>query len=131
MNNWPYGAGGNSGYSYVPRMGIYYNGNADYAGAIYYEAYMSARDGGEIATDYLVKNINFNDLDGDGEPSQEELEASGAYKGSSEYYSNIGMEMTEEEIKAVVDRYNSYEMKYLSGTLDYDSLLAQLSASPG
>lgn len=126
MNNWPYGAGGNSGYSYVPRMGIYYNGNADYAGAIYYDSYMSAREGGEIDTDYWVKNINFNDLNGDGEPSEDELAASGEYTGTSEYHNETDREMTEEEIKAMVDLYSSYEMKYLSGDIDYESLLAQL-----
>ena len=107
-------------------MGIYYNGNADYAGAIYYDSYMSAREGGEIDTDYWVKNINFNDLNGDGEPSEDELAASGEYTGTSEYHNETDREMTEEEIKAMVDLYSSYEMKYLSGDIDYESLLAQL-----
>jgi hypothetical protein len=131
MNNWPYGAGGNSGYSYVPRTGIYYNGNADYAGAIYYEFYMSARAGGEIDTDYWVKNINFNDLNGDGEPSEEELAASREYTGSSEYHNETDRQMTEEEIKAVVELYNSYDMVSIFGVMDYASLLAQLGVSAG
>ena len=127
MNKWPYGAGGNGGYSYVPSKGIYYNGNADHAGAIYYDTYMSKRDVGELGTDYWVKNTNFNDIDGDGCPSDDELEASGEYVGSSEYHSEIDRNMTEDEIKAVVDLYESYEMKYLSGKMDYSTFLEKLA----
>ncbi len=126
MNHWPYGAGGNAGYSYLPGTGVYYNGNADYAGAVYYEYYMSKRDAGELGTDYWVKHINFNDFDGDGEPSEEELLASREYVGSAEYHNETGREMTPDEVKAAVDLYNSYEMRPLSGAMDYDSLLAQL-----
>ena len=129
MNHWPYGAGGNSGYSYIPGMGIYYNGNADYAGAIYYESYMSKHDAGEIETDYWVKNINFNDLDGDGEPSEYEMSVSGEYAGSAEYHNETDREMTPDEVKAAVDLYNSCEMRSLSGAMDYDSLLARLMDS--
>ena len=128
MDHWPYGAGGNSGYSYLPEMGVYYNGNADYAGAIYYESYMSKHETGELATDYWVKLINFNDLNGDGEPSQEELEASGTYEGSAEYHCETGAEMSQDEIKAVIDGYNGHEWKYLTGGTDYESLLVSLAA---
>ena len=129
MNHWPYGAGGNSGYSYLPGTGVYYNGNADYAGAVYYEYYLSKRDAGELGTDYWVKHINFNDFDGDGEPSEEELLASREYVGSAEYHNETGREMTPDEVKAAVDLYNSYEMRPLSGAMDYESLLARLMGS--
>ena len=128
MHQWPYGAGGNSGYSYVPGMGIYYNGNSDYAGAVYYETYMSKRDEGELATDFWVRTNNYVDLDGDGEPSWEEIEASGSYFGSAEYHNETGREMSEEEIRAVIERYESYEKKPLVGELDYETLLARLAA---
>ena len=126
MNHWPYGAGGNAGYYYLPGTGVYYNGNADYAGAIYYETYMSKHEAGELATDYWVKNINFNDLDGDGEPSEYELSVSGQYVGSAEYHNETGREMSPDEVKAVVDQYDSYEMRSLTGVMDYAGLLAQL-----
>ena len=126
MNHWPYGAGGNAGYSYLPGTGVYYNGNADYAGAVYYEYYMSKRDAGELGTDYWVKHINFNDFNGDGEPSEEELLAFREYVRSAEYHNETGREMTPDEVKAAVDLYDSYEMRPLSGAMDYDSLLAQL-----
>ena len=126
MNHWPYGAGGNAGYYYLPGTGVYYNGNADYAGAIYYETYMSKHEAGELATDYWVKNINFNDLDGDGEPSEYELSVSGQYVGSAEYHNETGRDMSPDEVKAVVDQYDSYEMRSLTGVMDYAGLLAQL-----
>lgn len=126
MNDWAYGAMGNAGYSYIPGTGVYYNGNADHAGAIYYESYMSKREEGELATDYWVKHINFNDLDGDGWPSEDELEASGEYVGSSEYYNETNKEMTKDEIKAVIDQYNSYEMKPITGVMEYEELLTAL-----
>ncbi|WP_026489148.1 hypothetical protein [Butyrivibrio sp. XBB1001] len=126
MNDWAYGAMGNAGYSYIPGTGVYYNGNADHAGAIYYESYMSKREEGELATDYWVKHINFNDLDGDGWPSEDELEASGDYVGSSEYYNETDKKMTEDEVKAVIDQYNSYEMKPITGVMEYEELLSAL-----
>ena len=126
MNRWSYGAGGNAGYSYYPGTGVYYNGNADYAGAIYYEYYMSKRDTGEIDTDYWVRHLNFNDLNGDGEPSEEELLASGDYTGSSEYRSEINPQMTKDEIRAAIAVYQNMEMLPLAGTMDYATLLSRL-----
>lgn len=87
---------------------------------------MSKREEGELATDYWVKHINFNDLDGDGWPSEDELEASGDYVGSSEYYNETDKKMTEDEIKAVIDQYNSYEMKPITGVMEYEELLSAL-----
>lgn len=127
MNSWSYGAGGNGGYSYAPKKGIYYNGNADLAGAIYYNTYMSKRDEGELGTDYWVKDINFNDLDGDGWPSEDELNTSGEYVGSSEYHNETGNDMTEDEIKEVISLYESYEMKQISGRMDYPTFLDKLA----
>ncbi len=127
MDRWTYGAGGNSGYSYMPGKGIYYNGNADYAGAVYYDTYMSEREDGEIAADYWVRSLNFNDLDGDGEPSEEEFAVSDEYEGNREYHNETDKEMTEEEIKAVVEKYEGYEMKPLEGTMDYESIMRTLN----
>lgn len=127
MNRWPYGAGGNSGYSYAPRKGVYYNGNADFAGALYYNTYMSKRDVGELGTDYWVLDINFNDLDGDGVPSDDELQNSGEYVGSSEYHNETDKDMTEDEIKTVISLYESYDMKQITGRMDYSTFLDKLA----
>ncbi len=129
MHSWPYGAGGNAGYSYIPGTGIYYNANSDYAGAVRYEYYMSDRGEGEIQTDFWVKSLNFNDLDGNGEPSEYELSVSGEYAAASEYHSEADREMSGDEIKAAVDRFAGAEKKPLAGTLDYESLLACLGGN--
>ncbi|MCR5789893.1 MAG: hypothetical protein K6G83_08390 [Lachnospiraceae bacterium] len=127
MNRWPYGALGNGGYFYAPGKGIYYNGDADSAGALYYNYYMSKRDEGGLGTDYWVLDINFNDLDGDGEPSEYELQNSGEYVGSSEYHNETDKDMTEEEIKDVISLYESYEMKQITGRMDYPAFLDELA----
>ena len=126
MNHWGYGAMGNHGYSYAPGKGLYYNSNADYAGAILYEYYMSKHEEGEITTDYWVRHNNFNDADGDGEPSQEELETYGYVEGTSEYHSNLNPGMPQEGIRAMVELYESYDWQFLTGTLDVPALFAQL-----
>ena len=131
MDNWGYGVGGNAGYYLAPGKGIFYNGDADYAGAIYYESYLSQKDGGEIATDYWVKYINFNDLGGDGVPSDEEWETEGEYEGSVEYYNNTDKEMTQEEIKAMIDLYDSYPTEPLAADWEYETLLSALQDDAG
>ncbi len=71
IEDWPYGAGGNEGYEYIPRGNVLRNYNSDYAGMIrytYYGRMNSSRELEEIGTleeDYYI------DLNGDGEPSWE------------------------------------------------------------
>ncbi len=72
-----------------------------------------------------ARSITVRDT-GDGEPSEYELSVSGQYVGSAEYHNETGREMSPDEVKAVVDQYSSFEMRSLMGTMDYDSLLAQL-----
>ena len=126
MNHWGYGAMGNHGYSYAPGTGVYYNSNADYAGAVVYEYYMSKHEEGELATDYWLRRNNFNDADGDGEPSAEELETYGYFEGTAEYHSNLNPGMPQEGIRAMVELYESYDWQFLTGTLDVAGLMAKL-----
>lgn len=126
MNGWSFGIGGNSGYSYAPRKEIYYNENADYAGAVCYSTYMSKRDVGELGIDYRVKELNFIDLDGDGWPSVDEPLTTGGSVGSLEYYNGTDKEMSDEEIKAVISLYESYERKPIMGRMDYPTFLDKL-----
>ena len=72
MDEWGYGAMGNAGYDYAPGKNRLMNYNADYAGAIGNEYYMTVKDG-EIVTDYWVTYYNFDDVNGNGEPDEEEL----------------------------------------------------------
>ncbi len=127
MDHWPYGAMGNAGYLYAPGKGIYYNTNADYAGAIIYGTYMSKHETGELEADYTVKNINYDDIDGDGMPSDEELSASEDFEGIVEYYDETGAEIPESEAKETIDLYYSYEMEELAGVLSYESIIKKLT----
>lgn len=128
MDHWPYGAMGNAGYMYVPGEGIYYSTNADYAGAVLYSYFMSKHEAGELATDYWVKTINFNDSDGDGMPSEEELELSADFEGVSEYYNETGTEMSESELKETIDGYFESDMEELVGILSYESIMRKLNS---
>ncbi len=127
MDHWPYGAMGNAGYSYAPGKGIYYNENADFAGAIRYSTFMSKHESGELEADYTVKTTIFEDIDGDGVPSEEELEASGDFEGIVEYYDETGAEIPESEAKETIDLYYSYEMEELAGVLSYESIIKKLT----
>ena len=51
MDGWGYGAFGNAGYQYIPEYNMLYNGNSDYAGALYYETYMFMNDNHELTFD--------------------------------------------------------------------------------
>ena len=128
MDHWPYGAMGNAGYSYVPEEGIYCNTNSDMAGAIRYTYFMSKHEAGELETDYWVKTINFNDSDGDGMPSEEELELSADFEGVSEYYNETGTEMSESELKETIDGYFGCDWEELVGILGYDSIMKKLNS---
>ncbi len=124
MYKWPYGAMGNSGYDYAPGKGIYYNSNSDYAGLIYHESYMSGREGSEIETDYSVTNYCFKDTDGDGIPSEEEMQAAGDYDVyDKKYYNETDEKMTDEEIKKKIKQLESLQYEFLGGTKDYDEII--------
>ena len=130
MYNWSYGAGGNTGYDYAPGKGIYYNHNNDYAGAVQYGSYMSKHKGTEVQTDYCVEYQMFEDLDGDGVPSEEELSAIEELDVHKEiYYNYTNKEMTDAEIEEKIDLLNSYDYEWLGGTMSYGELITALSGS--
>ena len=59
-------------------------------------------------------------------PNPEELESVRDTDGTTEYVNNTGKKMTDDEIKATVDLYDSYEKKEITGTMDYDAILEKL-----
>ncbi|RKM55271.1 hypothetical protein D6853_11165 [Butyrivibrio sp. X503] len=126
MNQWGYGAMGNAGYLYAKKGNVIYNGNADYAGSLYYNTYMSIHDDGKLATDYWTLDLNFNDIDGNGVPSEEELASSDDYETKTEYHSEIDANMSETEIKKVIAKYDSLKFEEIVGSMDYDTIMAQL-----
>lgn len=132
IEEWGYGAFGNHGYDYAPKKNCIRNYNSDYAGAIMYTSYASIHDNGEVVADYEVKTMNFKDLDGDGYPSTEELEASDEsdWEGNSEYSCDISVlsdDETEADIKAKIDTFEStYEFTGLYGEYSYEELVSKL-----
>ncbi|WP_026505174.1 hypothetical protein [Butyrivibrio sp. NC3005] len=127
MYQWGYGAGGNYGYMYAPQKGVLFNHNTDYAGAIQYDSYMTCPNQGELSCDFSVESIMFKDADGDGEPSEEELNNSSEIELYKEYFYNYtDKEMTDDEIKNQVKEYEKLKFEEISGTLSSKQVLEKL-----
>ena len=130
MQKWGWGAMGNHGYEYAPGKNVYFNDNADYAGAIHYDYFMMPREGQELATVYYEKINFFEDTDRDGVPSDEELEANKDMEYSESFYYNCTEEeLTEEELKSRVDELWTYTYNSLRGDVDYEGLITVLKNS--
>ncbi|MBP3783279.1 MAG: hypothetical protein J6I68_08540 [Butyrivibrio sp.] len=130
MYQWAYGAGGNYGYMYAPGKNVYINHNNDYAGAVQYDSYMTSHNGMEISTDYYVESLFFKDTDGDRTPSEEELSATDEMDVFNAFYYNCtDQEMSEDEIKAKIDEFDTYQYEEVTGDVGYDDFLNVLIAS--
>ena len=125
MYQWTYGAMGNKGYEYSPKNNVIYNGNADDAGATYYNTYMAIDDERKLVISYWTKDLHF--IDENKSPLEEELASSSEYVTTTKYYSEIDKDISEDEIKKVIDKYASYQYEQLIGTQDYDSIMKQLA----
>lgn len=117
MEDWVFGAGGNSGYAYLPGKNVIQNFDADMAGLIVYETYWKIGDGNEIELYYnlpLYKTL-WKDTDGNGMLDEGEEEG--------EFYFYGNDEITKEE-------YDSYlfgdGFEYIEGTKSYDEIMAEL-----
>ena len=127
MYKWAYGAGGNYGYWYAPGKGLYVNHDNDYAGAVQYDSYMTSHEGNEVSTDYYVESLYFKDTDRDRTPSEEELSATEEMQLYEERYRNCtGKEMSEDQIKAIIAEYSTYQKEELTGDMSYDELISSL-----
>lgn len=127
MHHWTYGAMGNAGYYYSPGKNLFKNTNHDYAGAIEYDSFSSTRENDQIEADYSARYTWFNDADGDGTPSDEELATLDYNTPFSEAYWNYtDKDMTNDEIKAEMERLGSYEFKELAGNMSYEELCGAL-----
>ncbi len=118
MDHWPYGAMGNAGYEYCPRQNSLRNYNTDYAGAVCYTAYMTMNSSFSMETVAVVETYNFDDVNGNGIPDEDEMESLGKYGVS---YID-GREATDEECAAL----NKGEYEWIEGTLSLKELLAEL-----
>ena len=124
MYQWAFGAFGNVGYYYAPRSGVFYNLNNDMAGAIKHDSYMIKHPKAELRADFSTTSLWFNDLDGNGEPSEEEWDASEEFKEYEiEYYNWTDTEMSEEEIKAQIEKFESLDFEEVTGDKSYDDFV--------
>ena len=76
MDQWPYGAGGNTGYEYLPGNNIIRNYDMDYAGAVIYESYLTVNDDYEVV-ELLDEGLSiwyFRDINGDGMIDEDEYQ---------------------------------------------------------
>lgn len=132
MYEWAYGAMGNTGYYYSPRTGIVANTNYDYAGAVQYESYMKKPDGDEeLSSVCSVRYVWFNDVDGDGYPSDEELESSLSYDSEPyyvTYYDETGLGRSDEEIKEQIEGFSQNPFEEICGDVSISEILSQLGA---
>lgn len=118
MNAWAYGAMGNAGYEYVPGKNSLRNYNTDFAGAIVKTAYMKI--GTQHSWDMIayIETFNFDDVNGNGMPDEEETASLGYY--SVSYID--GKEVSPEECES----YNAGVYEYITPVMSIEELLAAL-----
>lgn len=121
MDCWPYGAGGNPGYEYIPRQNVIRNYNSDMAGAIRYVYYYGMDSNCELEpyfdgslSIWFFNDANHNYMIDEGEYDE---------NNPVEYYYYNDQEITAEE-------YNSYliegDYEWLEGTMTYDEIMTRL-----
>lgn len=118
MDHWGYGAMGNSGYEYVPEKNSLRNYNSDYAGAIRYTTYMAISENHSMDTTTQIETFNFDDVNGNGMPDEDESESIGNY--SKSYID--GTEISDEDIES----YNVGEYEFISVSMTLDELKSAL-----
>ena len=111
---------------YAPKKNIFYSmagDHYDYTSSTIHKRYMQVDENSDLQYNYEVNEIKYNSP----RPSTpEELESVRDTDGTAEYVNNTGKKMTDDEIKATVDLYDSYEKKEITGTMDYDAILEKL-----
>lgn len=124
MDEWGYGAFGNSGYWYAPWKNSLRNYDADYAGAIMYTTYMTISEDYSLEIVVTIKSCHFNDIDGDGYPDEEELESGESYDVTDYIYvDNELVPISDEEYAA----YDLGDYEFIRGEMSYEELQAALA----
>ena len=120
MDQWAYGAMGNTGYSYLPSQNKLYNQNADYAGALRHLTIMSLNDAHELETRVSIDARMFDDKNGNGTPDNDEYFDDDAV----EYYLD-GRKISEAEVSAYIDG----DYRFMAGAFSCEQILAILNNS--
>lgn len=124
MDQWPYGAGGNSGYTYQPGENRFRNYDTGYAGLILYTTYMTINSQHTLES-VTIKMINFDDRNGNGVPDGDEEDSAGEvcviYKD--------GVKITDEEYEEEYAVWRAGEYEFLCGSMSYEDLQLLLSST--
>lgn len=111
---------------YAPKKGIYYSMYGrpyDISSGIVEKEYISEDSNAKVHVSFEVTNIPCSVA----KPSTPaDLENAKDTKGTAEYINKTGQKMTDDEIKAMVNLYDSYEKKELIGTMKYFDLIEKL-----
>lgn len=119
LDQWAYGAGGNTGYTYLPKKNCLFNLNNDMAGAIQY-CYYGKMKNHKIVSRYSKELVvyHFNDKNKNG------MIDDGEYNGKSYYYYG--------KKKISKKKFDSYGLrgkyKPISGSLSYKQIKKKLVA---
>ena len=118
-----YGISGNGGYEYAPNKNCIRYWSTDYAGLISYLNFMSVHDD-MLINDYTVISNNYDDLNGNGEPDDNETtdKALENAKGSVTYESS-DKKLSQSDIKNKVDAFDSYAFQALAGEYEYTTFV--------
>ncbi len=123
IDEWSYGAGGNSGYAYSPKNSCLSNYNADYAGLEETETYNifidNVYDGYYSQTTRLYDDTNGNGYPDDSESTTEAIEAATQ---STTYFSSY--DISEDEISSKFNEItNNYDFVFLEGEYEYTTFI--------
>ena len=115
-----YGAGGVADYEYAPKKNCIRYWNNDYAGIVCDLHFISIHDD-KIVYDYTCQMDNYDDLDGNGYPSEDEMteEALAKAKGKTSYSAD-DKSLSQDEIQKKIEQLQEYEYETIHG--QYDSV---------
>ncbi len=120
-NGWPYGAGGNAGYEYVPRGNVIRNYNSDHAGLIRYTSFYKLDNLKLVnALEQSLYETHYEDKNGNNEVDEDEID----YIEEAKYFYGDN-EITAEEFEA---KLISGEYEELVGTKSYEDIIARLNS---
>lgn len=120
MDQWPYGAGGNHGYEYIPHENVIRNYNTDYAGLVLYESYYMMDENYELNDGFWLMQ------------SYEDEEGNVLMEESDEDYDANNWHFYYEEQEISAEEYDSYcidgEYEVIDTTMSAPELIKELYA---
>ena len=124
-----YGAGGVADYEYSPKKNCIRYWNTDYAGIVCYLDFLSIHDN-KMVEDYTCQMDNYDDLDGNGYPSEDEMtdEALAKATGSTSYYAN-DKSLSQDAIEKKIEELQEYDYETIHGkydSVDFSDVMNQM-----